>query len=165
MASVSGPGTNHWMVGIPECARRIMEMATQAKSVANIPQTLKLKCLGLSLSGCEQEATNKVLENELRTTCPTLSENYVVCSDTAGSIATVSPLGGLVLISGTGSNALLRNPDGTVYNCGGWGNMMGDEGSGENFLFYLLTIEKKNYGFFGGTFSLVDLPQSHEDCL
>ncbi|XP_055679004.1 N-acetyl-D-glucosamine kinase [Lutzomyia longipalpis] len=129
VASVVGPGTNHWMVGIPECARRIAEMATKAKSAANIPQTLKLKCLGLSLSGCEQEATNKGLEAELKNSCPSLAENYVVCSDTVGSIATVSPLGGLVLISGTGSNALLRNPDGSVYNCGGWGHIMGDEGS------------------------------------
>lgn len=61
-----------------------------------------------------------------------MAENYVVCSDTIGSVFTASPLGGLVLISGTGSNALLSNPDGTTYSCGGWGNMLGDEGSGKS---------------------------------
>lgn len=54
-----------------------------------------------------------------------------MCSDTIGSVFTASPLGGLVLIAGTGSNALLRNPDGKTYNCGGWGNFLADEGSGK----------------------------------
>lgn len=65
---------------------------------------------------------------------PDISESYVVCSDTIGSVFTASPNGGLVLIAGTGSNALLSNPDGKTYNCGGWGNMLADEGSGKHFV-------------------------------
>lgn len=129
VATVTGPSTNHWVTGIPECANRIAKMVNDGKLLANIPQTLQLKSLGLSLSGCEQEATNKLLEMELKQQHIDVAENYLVCSDTIGSVFTASPLGGLVLIAGTGSNALLSNPDGKTYSCGGWGNMLADEGS------------------------------------
>lgn len=100
------------MVGIPEVGRRIARMSSEAKEMANIPESVTFKCIGLSLSGCEQESTNAALEREMRKEFPNLAENYVVCSDTIGSILTVSNLGGVVIIAGTGSNALLRNPNG-----------------------------------------------------
>ncbi|GLH02850.1 N-acetyl-D-glucosamine kinase [Gryllus bimaculatus] len=84
---------------------------------------------GMSLSGCEQEETNNQLKDGLQSKYPNLSNNYVVCSDTVGSIAAAHEHGGMVLIAGTGSNALLLNPNGTVKRCGGWGHMLGDEGA------------------------------------
>lgn len=78
-----------------------------------------------------KDATNQELETELRTSFPDIADSYYVCSDTVGSIFTASPRGGMVIISGTGSNALLKNPDGSSHSCGGWGHFLGDEGSGE----------------------------------
>lgn len=116
VAKVNGEGTNHWMVGIPEVSRRIAAMTSEAKLIANIPDSTKLKCIGLSLSGCEHHSTNAALESEIRKEFPNLAESYVVCSDTLGSILTVSNLGGVVIIAGTGSNAFLRNPNGGKFS-------------------------------------------------
>jgi N-acetylglucosamine kinase len=100
------------MVGIPEVGRRINAMSSEAKKFAGIAESTTFKCIGLSLSGCEQDSTNASLEREIRKEFPGLAESYVVCSDTLGSILTVSNLGGVVVIAGTGSNAFLRNPNG-----------------------------------------------------
>lgn len=128
LAFITGPGTNHWQCGIPEVGRRCSDMIREAKQSAGIPEDTKLKCLGLSLSGCEEDHTNKMLEAEMLQNHPEVSESYVVGSDTLGSIYAVSNLGGMVIIAGTGSNAFLLNPSGRTAQCGGWGHMLGDEG-------------------------------------
>lgn len=82
------------------------------------------------MSGCEQEETNQELVRGLLETYPNLSERYAIGSDTEGSVAATSRNGGVTCIAGTGSNTLLINPDGTRVQCGGWGYLLGDEGSG-----------------------------------
>jgi N-acetylglucosamine kinase len=89
-----------------------------------------LASLGLSLSGCEVEETNKALALKMVELYPRLCCKIPqVCSDTVGSLLTASDKGGVVLIAGTGSNSLLVNPDGSIARCGGWGHMLGDEGA------------------------------------
>lgn len=53
VSKVAGQGTNHWVIGIPEVARRIDDMITRAKKEANIAIETPIRALGLSLSGCE----------------------------------------------------------------------------------------------------------------
>ncbi|XP_043269039.1 N-acetyl-D-glucosamine kinase [Venturia canescens] len=129
LAQVKGPGTNHWSVGMKETANRISEMIMRGKKGAEIAENRPLDCVGLCLSGCEEEVTNKQLADTLLKEYPAAGREYVVGSDTIGSISTGAANGGVVLIAGTGSNALLANPDGKTHSCGGWGYMMGDEGS------------------------------------
>ncbi|KAG5865861.1 hypothetical protein JTB14_031413 [Gonioctena quinquepunctata] len=129
VGSAKGPSTNHHLLGKEECSRRIADLINKSKEKAGIPTATPLDALGLSLSGCELEESNQELARGLQKTYPNLAEKYVVGSDTEGSVAATSNKGGVTCIAGTGSNTLLINPDGKKVQCGGWGYILGDEGS------------------------------------
>ncbi|XP_067143047.1 N-acetyl-D-glucosamine kinase-like isoform X2 [Centruroides vittatus] len=115
--------------GLEECQNRIHSMIERAKKKVGIPDDKTLISVGLCLSGCEQQEGNKKFEEAFMNRFPGLTQSLTVTSDTIGAVFTVNPQGGLVLIAGTGSNSLVINPDGTVARCGGWGHLLGDEGS------------------------------------
>ena len=119
----------HVNVGVDETCNRLQQLVKDALSKAGLDESITLEALGLSLSGCEVKETIEGLKKRIQELYPNLSKKYVVESDTVGTLATASGNGGMVLIAGTGSNALLTNPDGTTGRCGGWGHMLGDEGA------------------------------------
>ncbi|XP_073963332.1 serine protease HTRA2, mitochondrial-like [Choristoneura fumiferana] len=127
LSTAEGPGTNHWALGIEECTNRILKMLHTAKENAGFPIDKPLDSLGLTLSGCEQESSNKELADSVKEKDPACAKIVHVASDTAGSLFTGAPNGGMVLIAGTGSNALLFNGK-QNFGCGGWGFLLGDEG-------------------------------------
>ncbi len=63
--------------------------------------------------------------------------DWLVVNDVVGAWATATGGGpGVAAISGTGSNVFGVGPDGRTWKAGGWGHLLGDEGSG-----YWLGIE------------------------
>ncbi|KAI8423384.1 hypothetical protein MSG28_014380 [Choristoneura fumiferana] len=118
LSTAEGPGTNHWALGIEECTNRILKMLHTAKENAGFPIDKPLDSLGLTLSGCEQESSNKELADSVKEKDPACAKIVHVASDTAG-------LG--YWSTGTGSNALLFNGK-QNFGCGGWGFLLGDEG-------------------------------------
>ncbi|XP_037577750.1 N-acetyl-D-glucosamine kinase-like isoform X1 [Dermacentor silvarum] len=125
-----GHPVNHWLVGMKECQRRVYELVLAAKQNAGLSQEVSLASLSLCLSGCEQETTNNDLKELILKEHPDIASSVVVKSDVIGALKTVAPNGGVVLIAGTGSNCLLVNPNDSMHRCGGWGHILGDEGSG-----------------------------------
>ena len=125
----SGPGTNLYLEGMDATIERFHSLIAEALAAAGLPADTKLRALGVSSSGCEAEETNAKLKQTMMARYPGMAEETVVCSDSVGAIVTAFPHGGICLISGTGSNSLLLNPDGSVHRCGGWSYMFGDEAS------------------------------------
>jgi len=122
------PPTNHWLLGLEKCGDQILEIVDSLKEEAGLAKDVPLAGLGLCLSGCEQRETNNELRDIIKSKT-SLIEVVKVESDTVGPILTTSDYGGIVLISGTGSNCLLINPDKSEARCGGWSYLIGDEGS------------------------------------
>lgn len=85
---------------------------------------------GVSISGCEQYMAQQRIKEQLTSCHPSISKFHYVNTDIYGPLTAAFPNGGMILISGTGSCCQLFNPDNTVYRCGGWGHVLGDEGSG-----------------------------------
>ncbi|KAK2155129.1 hypothetical protein LSH36_248g03060 [Paralvinella palmiformis] len=128
LSETVGPCTNHWLVGMDECLKRLSDLMLDCKQKAGITTIQPITSVGLTLSGGDSEEARNKIRNGLLEQYPGLSQEYDVYCDTVGAIATACENGGMSIISGTGSNCQLLNPDGKLYRCGGWGHMMGDEG-------------------------------------
>jgi N-acetylglucosamine kinase-like BadF-type ATPase len=109
-----------------EAARRSIERArAEALLHASLePAPLVAVCLGLAgVDRAEDKA-------EVASWIAAWSERRLIVNDAELVIAAGSELGwGIGLIAGTGSICVGRAPDGRVTRSGGWGHLIGDEGS------------------------------------
>ena len=109
------------LIGVNECTKRINDLILRAKEAAGIDPKTQLKCIvsghlfwalcallllecsvsvlplsscqGLSLSGADQKEAQEKISSELLANFPALSEDYHICTDTYGSLATALPRG------------------------------------------------------------------------
>jgi len=92
--------------------------------------SLPLDRLWAGVAGAGREGGRAALEAELL--ARGLARQVRVGTDVEVAFEDAFPRGesGILLIVGTGSIAMARGPEGGVARCGGWGGILGDEGSG-----------------------------------
>jgi N-acetylglucosamine kinase-like BadF-type ATPase len=122
----SGP-SNAKAVGL-EAARRALDAAIRAAfdDAGLAPAPVDVACLGLA--GFDRPDDRQVLAgwaDEAR-----WARRLVLANDGDLVVAAGTPEGwGIGVIAGTGSIAVGRAPDGRTARAGGWGHLIGDEGS------------------------------------
>src|SRR5262249_53857830 len=90
-------------------------------------RTVGAACMGLAGAGRDAE---RALLRGWADRCE-LASAVRVATDAELLLAAGTPEGwGLALVAGTGSIAFARTPDGRTSRGGGWGPLLGDEGSG-----------------------------------
>jgi len=99
--------------------------AREAAGIGNTP--FAAACLGLA--GVGRDADRIRMTGWARAAVHADTIAVVTDADILFAGGTL-PAWGVVLIAGTGSLAVGRSVDGTTDRCGGWGPLLGDEGSG-----------------------------------
>lgn len=123
---VSG-ASNIQAVGVETGLKALEECIDRAFLAANLPRaTVAAACLGLA--GIDRQEGLDVIHGWASRT--SLAKTVTVSNDATLLLAAGTPDGwGLAVIAGTGSIAFARTPDGEIGRCGGWGYLLGDEGS------------------------------------
>jgi glucosamine kinase len=128
LARVEGPATALVPGEERASAEIIGALIREALVSAERSESRPAACV-VGVAGGGQERAAQALWSALASS--RLADDVNVISD--AEIALDDAFGdssGVLLVSGTGSVAFARAPDGRIERCGGWGPYMGDEGSG-----------------------------------
>ena len=123
----AGP-SNLKTVGAERALRELDEAISHAFTAAGLErQPVAAACLGLAGLG---RAEDRLLVQRWGVEIQ-LAQRLEVVTDAELLLAAGTPEGwGLAVVCGTGSIAIGRGPDGRQDRAGGWGPLLGDEGSG-----------------------------------
>lgn len=125
-ASARGPGANLQSLGELEVEKVLHEVMESALAGERTPPAAI--CLGIA--GVDRPHDNAIISGIMRRIghkAPVLVVNDALAALVAGA-GDQGP--GIVVIAGTGSICYGRNQDGRAARAGGWGYILGDEGSG-----------------------------------
>jgi len=128
LAQVTGAGGAMRPGDAESCAAIVATTVRTALETAGCGESLaRVLCVGAS--GVGREAERMALYQAL--SVHALAQELIVETDAAIALAEAfGDRAGILLIAGTGSIAVGRGPAGVLGRAGGWGPVMGDEGSG-----------------------------------
>jgi glucosamine kinase len=116
--------SNYTVVGAEHTVAEVTRAVTEATRRAG--GALPLRALWVGLSGVDRPGARDLLAPPLRS----LATDVRLTNDAELVFGALDGAVGVVLIAGTGSIALGRDRTGTTIRAGGWGHLIGDEGSG-----------------------------------
>jgi N-acetylmuramic acid 6-phosphate etherase len=151
---VAGP-SNIQAVGVDGGLRALDDSIARAFQSANLPKsTVGSICLGLA--GIDRQEGLDVIHgwaNRQR-----VADRVRVANDATLLLAAGTPEGwGLAVIAGTGSIAFTQTPAGTPGRCGGWGYLLGDEGSAYSLALNALRVACRSHDGVLPPTALIDL--------
>jgi N-acetylglucosamine kinase-like BadF-type ATPase len=124
---LAGP-SNHLRVGIETAARNIERAVNKALVAADVTSR-EIVWAYCGIAGADHPAHRQEVVDSLSIFFP--RGNFTVDNDARIALTgAVGYGGGIVVIAGTGSVAFGRNDAGQETRAGGWGPIVGDEGSG-----------------------------------
>jgi N-acetylglucosamine kinase-like BadF-type ATPase len=114
-------------VGEAEASSRLQAMLTEVSAITGVGlNEITQTCVGLA--GFTIDAVREWAEREIGSA---VGGHLLLAGDEEIALDGAFRGGpGILIIAGTGSNVMGRAADGTMYQAGGWGPAIGDEGSG-----------------------------------
>lgn len=127
-ARTTGESTNPYLHPMEAVERNFRDLVDDLlRAVGGAPTDVAGVCLGLS--GCDRPADKEAVEAMVHRVLP--GARAIACNDAlVALVGGCGELSGIVVISGTGSIAYGFTPDGRSCRSGGYGQWLGDEGSG-----------------------------------
>lgn len=120
----TGGSANYAAIGIERAVASIYTAVAAATDAAG--GTLPLRAAWIGLAGVDRPADHRALLPRLRD----LAETLRLTNDAELILGALDDAVGVAVICGTGSIALGRDARGGTTRAGGWGHIIGDEGSG-----------------------------------
>lgn len=133
---VTGEGTNPQSIGYDEMKKRLTALLQQGLSTYHIAAS-DIRAVSCGLAGVGSEEDINISADILKEVFleVNISENLRLSVHSDSYIALHGALPqntaeGILVIAGTGSNSLGITESGGFFRSGGWGHVLGDEGSG-----------------------------------
>ncbi len=118
-----GGPSNEDAIGPPAAVQTLLQSAEEAIERAGIKEA-QLDAAVVAVAGTNTQAIAEQMRSAR-------NERWIVVNDVVGAWATATGGNpGVAAIAGTGSNVFGVGEDGETWRAGGWGHLLGDEGSG-----------------------------------
>jgi N-acetylglucosamine kinase-like BadF-type ATPase len=145
-----GPGSNPYTVGFGHFGEAVTGAVQTALGPVLGRDANGISATGRIAAACFGMAGVDSPEDEAEVTAwvekQAIAPAFLVVNDVELILAGGTPDGwGVAVISGTGSNCLGRSEDGRTARVGGWGTLLGDEGSGYRLGLEALRIAARSY--------------------